>query len=42
MQTIMGTEGLSLMTWGILFGTGAVVTGINHGIKKMIQKIEQK
>lgn len=42
MQTIMGTEGLSLMTWGILFGTGAIVTAINHGIKKIIQKIEHK
>lgn len=40
MQNIMGTEALNLMTWGILAGTVAVVTGINHGIKKLIQYLE--
>lgn len=42
MQNVMGTENLSLMTWGILFVTAAIATGINHGVKKLIQHVEKK
>ena len=42
MQNIMGTENLSLLTWGILFGVSAIVTGLNHFVKHLILKIEKK
>ena len=42
MQNVMGTENLSLLTWGILFGVSAIVTGLNHFVKHLIIKIEKK
>lgn len=39
MQNIMGTEGLQLVTWGILAAGAAGVTLINYFVKKLIQNI---
>ncbi len=38
MQNVMDTEALSLTTWGILFGAAAVVTLVNHFIKKAVHR----
>ena len=35
MQNVMGTEGITLTAWGILFAVAAIVTLINHIIKKI-------
>lgn len=42
MQNIMNTEGLRLVTWGILVGVTVVVTFINYLIKKAIQRFSKE
>ena len=42
MQNIIGTEGLQLSTWGILIGIAALVTILNHFVKKLIQRFIEK
>ena len=41
MQNVMGTEGLQLVTWGILLAGVAGVTLINYFVKKLIQNISK-
>ena len=37
-QNVMGTEGITLTAWGILFAVAAIVTLINHIIKKVVHR----
>ena len=39
MQNVMGTEGITLTAWGILFAVAAIVTLINHVIKKVVHRL---
>ena len=41
MQNVMGTEGLQLVTWGILLASVAGVTLINYFVKKLIQNVAE-
>ena len=39
MNNVLGTEPLTLMTWGIILGFAAVATSIVHWLKMLTNKI---